>query len=159
MRPPGAVSEWFRSGYHARMDEAKSRSPTGSKLFRSSPEFASEAVVDIWAFLSDPQNRDVLGWLGGGLVVVAGGAWAVIKFFASSGAPAKANAAPPAHRMTSRDGVAAGGNVSITHEAWADRLAARAAGSGGRRGRADRGELCRQPRDGDQRQRRGRRRV
>ncbi len=38
-------------------------------------------MVDIQALLSDPQNREVLQWLGGGLVVVAGGAWAVMKFF------------------------------------------------------------------------------
>jgi hypothetical protein len=36
----------------------------------------------IWAFLTDPANRAILAWLGGGLVVAAGGIWAVIKFFA-----------------------------------------------------------------------------
>ena len=35
-----------------------------------------------WAFLTDPANREVLAWIGGGTVVVAGGIWAVIKFFA-----------------------------------------------------------------------------
>jgi hypothetical protein len=35
-----------------------------------------------WAFLSDPGNREVLGWIGGGIVVVAGGAWAMVKFAA-----------------------------------------------------------------------------
>lgn len=69
--------------------------------------------MDIWAFLSDPQSREVLTWLGGGLVVVAGGAWTVIKFFATREVRAKAGPTPPSHRVTSRDGVAAGGNVSI----------------------------------------------
>jgi len=36
----------------------------------------------ILAFLKDPGNRDVLTWLGGGIVVVGGGLWAVVKFFA-----------------------------------------------------------------------------
>ncbi len=36
----------------------------------------------IWAFLTDPANREILAWIGGGIVVAAGGIWAVIKFFA-----------------------------------------------------------------------------
>ena len=36
----------------------------------------------IWAFLTDLPNRAVLSWIGGGIVVVAGGIWAVLKFFA-----------------------------------------------------------------------------
>jgi hypothetical protein len=36
----------------------------------------------IWAFLRDPGNQAVLGWIGGGIVVVAGGVWGVVKFFA-----------------------------------------------------------------------------
>ena len=35
----------------------------------------------LWAFLSDPANREVLGWIGGGLVVVCGGLWTVFTFF------------------------------------------------------------------------------
>ncbi len=35
----------------------------------------------VWAFLEDPANRDVLTWVGGGLVVVIGGLWAVLTFF------------------------------------------------------------------------------
>jgi hypothetical protein len=31
-------------------------------------------VTNLWAFLADPHNQAVLGWLGGGLVVLAGGA-------------------------------------------------------------------------------------
>ena len=33
----------------------------------------------IWRFASD--NQEVLSWLGGGIVVVAGGIWTVAKFF------------------------------------------------------------------------------
>ena len=34
----------------------------------------------ILAFLKEPGNRDVLTWFGGGIVVVVGGLWAVVKF-------------------------------------------------------------------------------
>jgi hypothetical protein len=34
-----------------------------------------------WVFLKDPANREVLGWIGAGIVVIAGGVWAVVKFF------------------------------------------------------------------------------
>jgi hypothetical protein len=36
----------------------------------------------VWAFLKDPANQAVLTWIGGGIVVVAGGIWAAVKFFA-----------------------------------------------------------------------------
>jgi hypothetical protein len=39
--------------------------------------------TSIWAFLQDPGNRAVLGWIGGGIVVIAGGLWAAFKFFFS----------------------------------------------------------------------------
>ena len=39
-------------------------------------------MQDLWAFLSNPANQTTLGWLGGGLVVVFGGLWAVVQFFA-----------------------------------------------------------------------------
>lgn len=32
-------------------------------------------------FISSPENRSILSWLGGGLVVIAGGVWVVIKYF------------------------------------------------------------------------------
>jgi hypothetical protein len=39
-----------------------------------------EALVEaIWRFVTD--NRETLTWLGGGAIVVAGGAWRVAKFF------------------------------------------------------------------------------
>jgi hypothetical protein len=36
---------------------------------------------DIWKFISDPVNRGVLSWIGGGIVVVIGGAWATFTYF------------------------------------------------------------------------------
>ena len=40
-------------------------------------------LTSIWEFLKEPSNQAVLTWLGGGIVVLAGGLWAVIKFRAS----------------------------------------------------------------------------
>src|SRR6516225_2277576 len=34
-----------------------------------------------WAFLMDSTNRQVLSWVSIGIVVVAGGLWAVVKFY------------------------------------------------------------------------------
>jgi hypothetical protein len=34
----------------------------------------------LWSFLSAPKNKKTLSWLGAGLVVVAGGAWAVFTY-------------------------------------------------------------------------------
>jgi hypothetical protein len=36
----------------------------------------------VWTFLKDPANQALLTWIGGGIVVIAGGIWAVVKFFA-----------------------------------------------------------------------------
>jgi hypothetical protein len=36
----------------------------------------------IWAFLTDPGNRAVFSRLGGGIVIFAGGIWAVVKLLA-----------------------------------------------------------------------------
>jgi hypothetical protein len=39
-------------------------------------------MLDVfWTFLKDPANREVLGWLGAGVVVVAGGLWTVVRFY------------------------------------------------------------------------------
>lgn len=37
----------------------------------------------VLAYLKDPGNRAVLAWLGAGVVMIATGLWAIIKFFAS----------------------------------------------------------------------------
>jgi hypothetical protein len=39
-------------------------------------------LYNLWAFVQDPANRVVLGWIGGGIAAVAVAAWAVIQFFA-----------------------------------------------------------------------------
>ena len=47
-----------------------------------------------WAFLTDPANRAVLAWLGGGLVVALGGVWTVLTYFRPSAIPNKAGSEP-----------------------------------------------------------------
>jgi len=34
----------------------------------------------MWDFLTDPQNQQTLSWIGGGLAVICGGLWAVLRF-------------------------------------------------------------------------------
>ncbi|MEZ5906525.1 MAG: hypothetical protein R3C69_15995 [Geminicoccaceae bacterium] len=65
-----------------------------------------------WAFLSDQANQRTLGWIGGEPVVLAGGLWAVIKFFMK---PATSQKAPPERISVSADrgGVAGGRDVNI----------------------------------------------
>lgn len=38
-------------------------------------------LQSLWVWLSQPDNQNTLGWLGGGLVIVCAGLWAIIKFF------------------------------------------------------------------------------
>jgi hypothetical protein len=33
-----------------------------------------------WEFVKHPANREVLGWIGGGIIVVVSGLWAIVKF-------------------------------------------------------------------------------
>lgn len=41
-------------------------------------------LSSIWHFLSDPANRTVLSWLGGGVVVACSGIFALVKFRATN---------------------------------------------------------------------------
>jgi hypothetical protein len=67
-----------------------------------------------WRFLRDKHNRQVLGWLGGGLVVVATELWvAVVYFFPPLKSPeAKSPQAMPLNVEADCGGVAIGGNVT-----------------------------------------------
>ena len=65
-------------------------------------------LSDLWDFLADPTNRTVLGWIGGGIVVVVGGIWAVVKFLLTR----KHEESAPAQRVSAtRGGVAAGRDI------------------------------------------------
>ncbi len=58
----------------------------------------------IWQFLQDRKNRVILGWVGGGVVVVAGGLWTVATFLLSDRAATTACA--------QQGGIAAGRDAS-----------------------------------------------
>ncbi len=61
----------------------------------------------LWRFLQEKRNRQVLGWLGGGTVLIAGCIWTVVTFFFSPNAarqPSNVNVEAPG-------GVAAGGDI------------------------------------------------
>ena len=67
----------------------------------------------MWSFLTDPQNQQTLSWLGGGLAVVCGGLWAVLRFLLDRKrrGPAQASDAPSV--LADRGGIAAGRDVRI----------------------------------------------
>jgi hypothetical protein len=64
----------------------------------------------VLAFLRDEGNRALLGWIGGGLVVLATGLWAVfVHFFPAP----EAKPGPPQKQIEAECGsVAVGGDVS-----------------------------------------------
>jgi hypothetical protein len=74
-------------------------------------------MSEFWSFLTQPDNRETLSWLGGGLVVACGGLWVVLKFFlgrrGGGGAGSSGGASSPAPVSAQRGGVAAGRDVRI----------------------------------------------
>src|SRR4051794_37828608 len=66
-------------------------------------------LESIWAFLTDPANRAVLAWLGGGLVVALGGAWTAFTYFRSSSTTSKTGS-EPAKGRAAHGSVAVGGD-------------------------------------------------
>jgi len=68
----------------------------------------------LWRFLRDKRNQQVLGWLGGGLVVAATGLWVVFVYFYHSAESPETNASEPNPAKVQADcsSVAIGGNVS-----------------------------------------------
>jgi hypothetical protein len=72
-------------------------------------------MTSFWRFLRDKHNQQVLGWLGGGLVVAATGLWvAFVYFFPPAKSPeAKSPQSSPAVKAD-RGGIAIGGDVSGT---------------------------------------------
>jgi hypothetical protein len=67
-------------------------------------------VSDFWAFFYDPQNRDVLAWLGGGFVVIVGGLWAAFKYFRET----PKEPTPSVTITADRGGVASGRDSHVT---------------------------------------------
>jgi hypothetical protein len=63
----------------------------------------------LWRFIRQKRNREILGWLGGGLVVLATGLWAAIVYFFPLQKPSEPKSA---NIEASCGGVAIGGNVT-----------------------------------------------
>jgi hypothetical protein len=38
------------------------------------------SMGSLWTFIGKPRNRQVLSWIGGGIVAVAAGAWTVVTY-------------------------------------------------------------------------------
>ena len=65
-------------------------------------------MLRLWKFISNTANQQIISWLGGGIVVIAAGAWAVFVFFHhDEGRQA------PASVTQSGTGIASGGNTTI----------------------------------------------
>jgi Effector-associated domain 1 len=74
---------------------------------------AQTSAMGLWGILRDNRNQQVLGWLGGGLVVAITGLWALIYFFPAVKSPeAKSPEPTPSSVQADCGGVAIGGNVS-----------------------------------------------
>jgi TIR domain len=67
----------------------------------------------LWGFLRDKDNQQVLGWLGGGLVVAATGLWAAFVYFSPPGkSPEAKSSAPAVSVQADCSAIAIGGNVT-----------------------------------------------
>lgn len=65
-------------------------------------------LSDICGFINDANNRTILGWIGGGLVIVISGIWAVVTFLLKK----KRKTSAPTPRVSStQGGVAAGRDI------------------------------------------------
>jgi hypothetical protein len=65
----------------------------------------------LWRFLRDKRNQQVLGWLGGGLVVVATGLWAVFVYLFPEPRSAETKSTPPSVQANC-GGIAIGRDVT-----------------------------------------------
>lgn len=63
----------------------------------------------LWRFLMKPKNQATLSWIGGGLVVLATGIWAVVVFLLPPSSAPKPNGPT---NVSAHQGVAGGGDVS-----------------------------------------------
>jgi hypothetical protein len=117
----GAVSPEARvmlecwRGPRAATDRPRTRS-NHHNLLRSAHrdcDHVAEGFVlsSIWDFPKDGSNQAVLSWIGGGIVFVAGGLWAALKFFFPK---EKDKSAPPPAVHADHGGFAAGGTSAIT---------------------------------------------
>jgi hypothetical protein len=70
----------------------------------------SQIANPLWAFLHKRSNREVLAWIGGGLVILAAGLWTVFVYMF----PPKHEDGEHSGAQANCGGVAIGGNVTGT---------------------------------------------
>jgi hypothetical protein len=78
-------------------------------LRRSAGSTDKGAMRPLWRFLRQENNRQFLGWLGGGLIAVVAGAWAVFVYLFPAG---PSGVSDPTPRVESHGGVAAGRDIN-----------------------------------------------
>jgi len=66
----------------------------------------------LWGFLRDKSNQQVLGWLGGGLVVAVTGLWAAFVYLYPPAKPPEAKSSAPISVQADCSAIAIGGNVT-----------------------------------------------
>jgi TIR domain len=66
----------------------------------------------LWGFVRDKRNQQVLGWLGGGLVVLATGLWAAFVYFSPPVKEAKSPEPTPPSVQANCGGIAIGRDVT-----------------------------------------------
>jgi len=70
---------------------------------------AGSVMSSLWEFVRQKRNREVLGWLGGGLVVAATGLWAVFVYLFPPQKPSEPRSS--SNVQADRGGVAVGGSL------------------------------------------------
>ena len=80
----------------------------------------AKGPASLWRFLRNPENRTILGWLGGGAAAVAAGLWLVVTHYfpPTPATPRQADAPRSDCTITANSSVAAcrdvqGGSISI----------------------------------------------
>jgi TIR domain-containing protein len=71
-----------------------------------------KGIDGLWGFLRDRRNQQVLGWLGGGLVVLATGLWAAFVYFLPPVKEAKSPEPTPPSVQANCGGIAIGRDVT-----------------------------------------------
>src|SRR5215831_6181916 len=66
----------------------------------------------LWGFLRDKSNQQVLGWLGGGLVVAVTGLWAAFVYLYPPAKSPEAKSSAPVSVQADCSAIAIGGNVT-----------------------------------------------
>lgn len=64
-------------------------------------------MSEVWSFLGAKKNREILGWLGGGIVIVIAGLWAAFVYFNSPKVDGGGNAG---NCNITSGGIGSGGN-------------------------------------------------